>query len=223
LKKVIGLGGVFLLCSSVSLYAEQPLPDELVQKIQAAYEETGDVKARFIQEATIKSLKKIDREEGVIYFKKPSRMRWVYSKPEGKELVINPQKAWLYIPEDHIVYVQDAAGLFRSKVTIKFLAGVGKLTEDFIVAYDKPKSVNEKGYYILNLIPRQHVAGINRLTMTIHPESFQILRVALTDTQGNTTKTSFSNMEFNKSLSESLFVFKPPDGVDVVELNDKKK
>lgn len=223
MKKILWPCLVFFLFCPVPAYAEQPSPDELVQKIQTAYEETGDVKARFIQEAIIKSLKKTDREEGVIYFKKPSRMRWVYDKPEGKELIINPRKAWLYIPEDHIVYVQDTAGLFQSKVTIKFLAGVGNLKEDFIVAYAEPKSVDENGYYILSLVPRRHVAGVHKLAMTIHPENFQILQVALTDTQGNTTRTSFSNLEFNKNLSESLFVFKPPSGVDVVELNHKKK
>lgn len=43
--------------------AEWPTIDELVGRIQESYEITQDIRATFIQDITIKSLKKTEREE----------------------------------------------------------------------------------------------------------------------------------------------------------------
>ena len=79
--------------------------DEVVRRIQDTYEQTGQVKAHFTQTVTLKAMQKTQLEEGTFYFKKPKRMRWVYTKPAAKELVINPEKAWLYVPADKVAYV----------------------------------------------------------------------------------------------------------------------
>ena len=61
----------------------EPVPlDELIAKAQERYEKTQDIKAQFIQEVTIKSVNKTEREEGIVYVKNPRRMLWVYSKPK---------------------------------------------------------------------------------------------------------------------------------------------
>jgi outer membrane lipoprotein carrier protein len=86
-----------------SLRAEVPPLEDLVSKIQENYEKAGDLKANFIQETTIKTLKKTEREEGVVYLKKPKKMLWDYTMPKAKKLVINPRKAWLYVDRKSVV------------------------------------------------------------------------------------------------------------------------
>jgi outer membrane lipoprotein-sorting protein len=100
---------VILLCLVLSPEAGAASLEEIVGKVQERYEKLIDIKADFLQEATIKSMNKTDREEGVFYFKNPRRMVWDYLKPKAKKLVINPQKAWLYVPEDGVVYIQKTA------------------------------------------------------------------------------------------------------------------
>lgn len=89
---------LFIFFASPAWAAELLSLDEVVQKIQDTYEQTGQVKARFTQALTLKAMQKTQLEEGIFYFKKPKRMRWVYTKPAAKELVINSEKAWLYVP-----------------------------------------------------------------------------------------------------------------------------
>ena len=86
--------------------------EKLTSKMQATYENTQDLKEKFVQELFIKSIKKTEREEGTVYFKNPGKMFWDYAKPKSKKLVINPQKAWLYVPEDNVVYVKDAVNIY---------------------------------------------------------------------------------------------------------------
>jgi outer membrane lipoprotein carrier protein len=213
------LTAFFIVVPSLSQAQEVTL-EALVLKIQEAYEKTDDFKSSFTQETTIKSLKKTEREGGVVYFKKPRMMRWVYSKPKSKELVIGPRKSWLYIPDDRLVYLQDSDSLLRSKVTIKFISGIGKLAEDFKVRFAEP--AKKEGPYRLELKPKAYVEGVEKMFLTVNREDYQIISVLLTDVYGNITKTTFSNTEFNRNLPDNLFTFKPPQGVDVIDLNKKK-
>lgn len=193
--------------------------ETLVLKIQETYERTDDFKSAFTQETTIKSLNKTERESGVVYFKKPRKMRWVYSKPKSKELVIGPRKSWLFIPEDRMAYLQDSESLLKSKVTVKFMSGIGKLAEDFDIRY--AESGMKEGPYRLELKPKAYVEGVEKLFLTVNRENYHISSVLLTDVYGNVTKTTFSNTEFNRNLPDSLFTFKPPAGVDIIDLNKK--
>lgn len=203
--------------------AESLSLDEVVRKIQDTYEQTGQVKARFTQTVVLKAMKKTEREEGSFYFKKPKRMRWVYTKPAAKELVINPEKAWLYVPADKVVYVQDADSLFRSTVSVRFLAGIGKLREDFKISFAGDKEAEKAGGYLLDLVPVKPEEGVKKLQIAVNRESFQITRVILFDPYGNVTTLALSAIELNKNLPDSFFSFKVPAGVDVMDMGKQKK
>jgi outer membrane lipoprotein-sorting protein len=91
---------LFLILSLLALpccaFSEElPTVGDIAQKFQSTYEKTKDLKANFIQEATLTSVKKTQREEGRVYFKNPKNMLWEYSNPKGKKLVINSKTAWL--------------------------------------------------------------------------------------------------------------------------------
>lgn len=192
--------------------------DELIAKAQGRYEKTQDLKAQFIQEVTIKSVNKTEREEGVVYVKNPRRMLWVYSKPKAKKLIINPKKAWLYIPEDHAAYVQDTENIYRSRLAVKFLSGIGKLSEDFDVGFSKPDNVDKNGNYLLTLVPKVSDTGVDKLHITIDKENFQIIQCSFTDFYGNNTRVRLTDIRINNDLDDKLFNFKPPSGVEVFNM-----
>jgi outer membrane lipoprotein carrier protein len=208
---------LFIFFAAPAWGAELLSLDEVVQKIQDTYEQTGQVKARFTQALTLKAMQKTQLEEGTFYFKKPKRMRWVYTKPAAKELVINSEKAWLYVPADKVAYVQDAESLFKSTVSVRFLAGIGKLKDDFRISFAGDKKVDKAGNYLLDLVPIKPEEGVKKLQVAINRQSFQIVKVILFDPYGNVTTLSFSGLELNKDLPDSLFTFKPPAGVDVMK------
>jgi len=211
------LNFLLFLASGTSFADALPL-DELIAKAQERYEKTDDIKAQFIQEVTIKAMNKTEREEGVVYVKNPRRMLWVYSKPRAKRLIINPKKAWLYIPEDHAAYVQDTENIYRSKLAVKFLSGIGKLSQDFYVGFSKPNNVDRNDNYLLTLIPRVSDTGVDKLYVTIDKENFQIIQCSFTDLYGNLTRIRLTDIRINNNLDDKLFSFKPPSGVDVFNM-----
>lgn len=191
--------------------------EQLTAKMQETYDKTQDLKATFVHELTIKSIKKTEREEGTVYFKNPGRMYWEYTRPKSKKLVVNPQKAWLYVPEDHVVYVQGAEALYQSRVILRFLSGIGKLREDFQIEY-AAQATDKEGHYLLVLTPKQADLGIDRLHLTVDHNSFQILQCRFSDALGNLTRIRFQNIRTNNQLPESLFHFKPPRGVEILNV-----
>lgn len=189
--------------------------DEITARTQRVYEKTTGLKANFTQETTIKSMGRTEREEGVFYFKNPRRMVWDYTKPKTKKLVINPQTAWFYIPEDGVVYIQDAEGVFKSRIGIRFLSGLGKLQEDFRCAFAAPEHVDREGNYLLKLAPREADFGIGELFVAIDKETFHISRLSFADTYGNTTRLYFRNIKINNKLPDEMFSFSPPPGTEI--------
>lgn len=189
--------------------------EEIVGKVQERYEKLTDIKADFLQEATIKSMNKTDREEGVFYFKNPRRMVWDYMKPKTKKLVVNPQTAWLYVPEDGVVYVQKTGSFFKSKASMRFLSGMGNIGEDFRVSFAEPDKVDKGGNYLLKLVPRERDLGIEEFFVTIDKDQFFIIQLSFADSFGNKTRLQFRNIKSNNGLAEKLFTFSPPAGVEI--------
>lgn len=193
--------------------------EQLTARTQETYEKTRDLKAAFIQEITIKSMKKTEREEGTLWMKNPKMMFWDYRKPKEKKLVINARTAWLYVPEDRVVYVQKAEDVYRSRTAVKFLSGIGKLSEDFHLRFSKENPVDPEGNYLLTLTAKEKGHGIDRLHLTVDGKNFHIVRCLFDDMYGNTTGLRFSDIQTNTGVSDTFFTFKPPAGVEAVQMS----
>jgi outer membrane lipoprotein carrier protein len=221
---VLLLAGITLLWTAILIFptsvvcAETLSLEQLAVKTQEVYEKTTDLKSRFIQEVTIKSMKKTEREEGTVWIKNPKMMLWDYTKPKEKKLVINARTAWLYVAEDRMVYVQNADDVYRSRMAVKFLSGIGKLSEDFQLRFAKDNPQDEEGNYLLFLTAKEKGTGIDRLHLTVDGKTFQIIQCRFNDDYGNTTRLRFSDIRTNTGVSEKFFTFKPPTGVEVVNM-----
>ena len=220
--KTIYRAGIILLLLFLSAgfsYSQMAVED-LTGKIQDRYERTIDLKARFVQEATLKSTRKTQHEEGTVYFKKPKKMLWDYTKPESKKLVINPQTSWLYVPEDKMVYVQNSKNVFSSGQAIRFLAGIGKLTEEFKIKYAQPQQ-DDAGNYLLEMVPKggpESAGGVRKLLATVDKETYLIIKCSFNDSLGNLTVITFQDIKTNTGLPDSMFTFKPPPGTEVQKI-----
>jgi outer membrane lipoprotein carrier protein len=209
----------FILCPLFVCLAEEiPSIDATVEKLQKTYEKTNDFRANFIQEITIKSIKKTEIEEGIVFFKNPRNMLWNYTRPSAKKMVINRQKAWLYLPQEKAAYVQKADSVFQSKVLINFLSGLGKLKDDFAISYAQPNIMDKSGNYLLQLTPLDKSTALNPFQITVDKNTFHILQISFDDILGNSTVLKFSSIVTNTGLSDKIFQFKPPAGTNVFDM-----
>lgn len=209
---------VGVLLPGLAFSGELPPLENVVEKVQQFYEKIEDFKANFVQETTVKSIKKTEREEGKLFFKIPRNMSWEYTKPVGKKLVINSEKAWLYLKSEKIAYTQKSDNVLQSRLLINFFSGTGKLKDDFKIKYAEPDCRNQEGHYLLVLTPRQKTGMFSTPTLTIDKNNFYIVQMSFDDALGNSTRLKFSNIILNSGLTDKIFRFQPPAGVQVFEI-----
>jgi outer membrane lipoprotein carrier protein len=202
----------FLVAPSLLHAQAKPAADALAKSLQQRYQGIADFTADFSQSYRGGVLRTQTVEQGTVSVKKPGRMRWVYSKPEKKEFVSNGQKVYLYIPQDRQVVVSDA-NADASSISSLFLAGKGDISRDFTAAYiDSPV----QGTLALKLTPRRRQPDYDYLVVAIDPVSLQIRGLVTRDTQGGDSTLTFTNLKENQRISDKVFDFRIPRGVDVV-------
>ncbi len=214
-KVCFWVGIAIMICPSAGWGQTLPL-EEVVAKVQEQYEKHSDFKADFVQESFVKSLGKKQQAEGVVYFKKPGKMHWIYSKPTKQEIISDGKSLWNYRPEDKQVVVSRMTQAFQSKAPSTFLAGLGNLQKDFQSRFVKTPAPGTP--YALELNPRETQGGLEKLFLTVEPRTFNILQATIQDAMGNVTQITFSKIKFNNHLADSLFAFTPPQGVEVFNL-----
>ncbi|MCX5918679.1 MAG: outer membrane lipoprotein chaperone LolA [Deltaproteobacteria bacterium] len=185
-------------------------------KVQEQYDRHEDFKAQFVQESLVKSLGRKQSSEGTVYFKKPGKMRWAYQKPFKQEIISDGKALWNYRAEDKQAMVSQMSQAVQGKVPSTFLAGLGNLKRDFRARWAKERSGKEP--YSLELTPQEIQGSLEKLFLLVDRESYKILQAKIQDVMGNTTQITFSKIQFDNRLSDSLFTFTPPPGVEVFNL-----
>ena len=205
-----------IICFPIQGRSQTPSLNEIVSKVQGQYDAHGDFKADFVQESLVKSLGRKQVSEGVVFFKKPGKMRWNYQKPFKQEIVSDGKTLWSYRPEEKQVLMSPMSQAAQGKVPSTFLAGLGNLQTDFQIRWGKEPSPQDP--YFLELTPNEFQGSLEKLFLLVDRESYRILQAKIQDVMGNTTQISFSKTQFDNRLADSLFVFTPPKGVEVFQM-----
>jgi outer membrane lipoprotein carrier protein len=141
-------------------------------------------------------------------------MRWVYLKPERKEFVSDGTRIYSYLPADKQVIVspmpQDQA-----TTPALFLTGKGHLVRDFTASFIELPGAGA-GTTALKLVPKKADPELDWLILAVDSTSLQLRQLVATDKQGGRSTFTFTNLKENRGLSDKIFEFRIPRGVDVV-------
>ena len=207
----------FLLALFVSLgLAAQtpPSAEQFAARVQQRYDTIKDFEADFVQAYEGGVLRTKTTERGTVAVKRPGRMRWVYLKPERKEFVSDGARIYSYLPADKQVIVspmpQD-----QTTTPALFLTGKGHLVRDFASSFTELPGA-AAGTTALKLVPKKADPELDWLILGVDSKTLQIRQLVATDKQGGRSTFTFTNMKENRGLSDKIFEFRIPRGVDVV-------
>ena len=186
---------------------------ELVSGVQERYDNTADFTADVEQEIVVASAERTLRAEGTVAFKRPGKMRWVLRNHEEQVIVADGKTLWFYQPDEQQVLKAPFQAAFRSSAPISFLTGVGRITENFEVTLGERTS----GVAYLDLLPREGNADVGRLRLAVDEATHDILAANVLDALGNETRIRFNKLRRNVGVSDEVFRFEVPEGVDVIE------
>jgi outer membrane lipoprotein carrier protein len=197
--------------------AAAPTVDELVDRVQATCARTQDLSARFHQRVTNRALGQDIEGKGLLLLKRPGKIRWVYEKPEPREIVVDGKNLWDYSPVDKQARVQEFGADFASRMPMSFLAGDCQLHREFVIS-----SVEHSGTRaspttrILDLKPKRPDVGVARVLLEVNLQTYTVEKTTFFDGAGNTTVIAFANLKLNPGLRDDQFQFIPPAGVTVI-------
>ena len=203
---------------NVSYAAESGLTlDQILDRVEKNY--TGkSFQAAFIQESTIKAMDIVDSASGKIFVRYPGMMRWEYEKPEKQTIITDGHKLWIHRPADNQVMTGSAPAFFSDGKGASFLSDIKLVRQKFKISLENSK----QGFlHELILEPMEKKLDVTNIRLSVTKNTFTVFRIITYNSYGDENRIAFTNHKFDVKLDESLFSFKIPPGVDVLQLDEQ--
>ncbi|MCH9674780.1 MAG: outer membrane lipoprotein chaperone LolA [Gammaproteobacteria bacterium] len=174
--------------------------------------DTGTLRAQFEQKVFDDQLREISRSGGTMAVRRPGKFRWDYRGDTLQTIVADGVKVWIYDPELEQVTVRPLDVALGNTPAL-LLTGVRPLGETFEVREYGRQGTQDW----VELKPKGDDATF--VSVRVGMDGGQIQVMEMVDNFGQLTELRFSQFEANPPLDGSVFEFKPPKGVDVIESN----
>ncbi len=203
---------MFSLLAALLVAAAGPSPDpsaaDLARKVQAYYERTGDLEARFQQTYTYAGFGRRQDSSGTLRVKKPGMMRWDYEKPTKKTIAVKGARLVQFEPEENQAYVDERFDASAMSAAVTFLLGKGDLAREFQL------SRGEGGALVLR--PKEPDPRVESIALSVGPEG-EVTATRVVDGAGNMNEIRFTNVRRNQGLADAAFEVKLPKDVRRVQ------
>jgi len=199
---------------AVSPQLDKGLPG-LVEGVERLFAQMKDFSADFIQ-IFEDALNRKQQESGHLYLMRPRMMRWEYKNPEDKLFISDGKAVYYYVPADRQVNKEAVKESFDDRIPLMFLLGRSNLRNEFT----RFELLNTKPFFeglkVVRMYPKRKT-DLQEVLMEVDPANYQIRRLLLAHQDGSRSEFIFSNIRTNTGLRASMFDFKVPPGVDVVQ------
>jgi outer membrane lipoprotein carrier protein len=214
-RRVVLLGVFVMLLAVAGLAADSPDVSAIAKHVDDRYNHLHTMQADFTEVYTGAA---VDRtESGALYLKKPGKMRWEYRSPREKLFLSDGKSAWFYLPDDRQVRKSSLKQLDDLRSPLAFLLGKTKLEKELqglSLAPDmQPLS---PGDTVIRGVPKAMADRVSEVLLEITPD-YRISRIVIEQADGSRTDFRIADQRENVALSDDLFRFTAPPGVEVVE------
>jgi outer membrane lipoprotein carrier protein len=187
---------VLLLLAAAPAGQASPDAAKVAAKVQAFYERTKDLEARFGQTYTYAGFGRRQVSSGTIRVKKPGKMRWDYEKPVPKTIAVSGARLVQYEPDENQAYVDDHFDASAMSAAVAFLLGKGDLAREFDLSLD--------GTGALMLRPKEPDPRVEAIVLTVGDDG-DVKATRVVDGSGNVNEVKFSDVRRNVGLKDSAF------------------
>lgn len=205
LLKTLKVIALTLFIGNISLADETP-----IAQLKTLLQTSASLAADFKQVSYDKAGHPAQSSFGKFYLSRPGKFRWNYQKPFEQEIVSNGGKVWFYDNDLEQVTVKKLDDSLGSTPAL-LLTGQVNIEEKFNLE-DQGK---EDDMNWVKLSPKNEESGFKYILIGLN--AGQLGGMELSDNFGQLTRIYFSNIQLNPKLSDTLFNFKAPQGVDVFE------
>jgi chaperone LolA len=179
------------------------------ERLHSFLEDVKSLSADFEQVLLDADREEIQRSSGTVAIQRPNRFRWDYELPYEQLILTDGDTFWIYDSE-------------LKQVTIRALTTALSRTPAVVLSSDKPieseftveEQGTRRGLAWVELKPK--AADTEFEAIRIGFRGPELAMMELSDSFGQITQLTFSNIRRNPRLKPGLFRFEPPQGVDII-------
>jgi outer membrane lipoprotein carrier protein len=205
----------FFLAATVIFGTASCLPAQTAPQVAARvdrhYNALHSLEVHFVQTYTGMGMNR--KESGVLLLKKPGKMRWTYTDPDGKLFVLDGKNGYFYSPGASEAQKVDQKKLDDLRSPLRFLLGHTELEKELTGLH---VTCTGNSTCELSGIPKGLEQRVSSLKIVAATDG-TIQSMTIDETDGVSNRFEFSGEAGNVPASDTNFVFVPPPGVHVVE------
>ena len=221
LQRSWNLGAILIVvCISASLIGFpvtglcQDEADRALALTRKTYASLVGLQADFVQTEERPGVGVSVREEGVLSFSPPDRMRWDYGGKRPHSVVINSFKVWIHTPSRKQIIVRELTPKEMRRGAATFLSGLDGIEEDFTV---QSRATGPGESIPLDLFPLEDNLPYDKISILVASDSGLVERIAIHHKLGNVTTITFQRIKTGIKLADEIFEWNVPEGTEVIE------
>jgi len=194
----------------------------LVNRFESRYRAARTLQATFLERYT-ENGQVVRVESGTAYFRRPGKMRWEYQAPEKNVFLVDGKNAWFYVPADHTATRVPAKASTDWRTPLALLAGEMKVSRVCARVQAAPGEKLENSGDVMLLCElrgsgtRPPGEGPSEAVFfEIVKKTGELVGITVRDPGGVGIEFRFTNWQVNPPVDNSIFQFRPPAGVAIV-------
>ncbi|HEX4064383.1 MAG TPA: outer membrane lipoprotein carrier protein LolA [Acidobacteriaceae bacterium] len=183
---------------------------QLAERVDRHYNALHSLEVHFTQEYTGMGMDR--KESGVLLLKKPGKMRWTYTNPDGKLFLLDGHDGYFYSPGETEAQKVPQKQLDDLRSPLQFLLGHTELQKELV---GLTVTAEGNGIWELSGVPKGLEQRVKALKIAATADG-TIQSMTIEETDGVTNRFTFSGEADNVPTPNGSFAFVPPPGVHVV-------
>ena len=155
----------------------------------------------------------VEDSQGELALSAPRQFRFEYQTPYPQLLIADGERLWVYDPDLEQVSVR-AQSVEEANSPLTLILEPRLLDQTFVVT----EGGEEHQLSWLLLTPKEERADFDRLDLGFDENGLRVMHYR--DPNGQQTRLRFAHWQRDPDLPADYFAFTPPEGVDVVGMED---
>ncbi len=184
--------------------------EEAKDPLQEFLSDFKSMEANFVQSLINENGEELERTEGILHLQQPGKFHWSYEIPYTQKIISNGDVLWVFDEDLEQLTIREMGNAI-DETPAGIILGNNDISEHFIQVN---MGIIEDHDWI-ELTPKNLEAQYKNIRLGF--ENTTLGMMIIVDNLGQTTRIDFLDIKKNTDISSSLFEFKIPEGVDVID------
>jgi outer membrane lipoprotein carrier protein len=204
-KLLLTMPLAFLVGVSPQAFAGGKAED--IQRLRDLLQPISSLSAQFKQRISDADGFELQVSQGLFEVSQPNKLRWIVEQPMSQQVISDGITLWVYDPDLAQVIIQPFDKDIAATPAILFSGDLDSLDIVYFV-----ERLAEGSF----LLTPEEEGSLFRST-AIQFDGDKPSAIVLTDTLGQIIRISFTGLKLNPPISADQFVFKIPQGIDIID------